>query len=58
MTVLVQKQTAKKFGPFWINLPKVRPQNFPDPTHFVSATFVFCGQKFGLLATLTQILSS
>ena len=53
ITVLVQNQTTEKFGPFFDKSAKYLAPDFPGPKHFFSAPFVFCGQNFGPLATLT-----
>jgi hypothetical protein len=59
VTVLVQTQTTKKFGPFSASFrlffdksAKSSAPDFPGPIQFFSAPFVFCGRNFGPLATL------
>jgi hypothetical protein len=58
MTVLVQNQTTKKFGPFsalFYKSAESSALDFPGLTQFFSAPFVFCGRNFGPLATLFSI---
>jgi hypothetical protein len=44
--VLVQNQTTKKFGPFVINLPKIRSQIFSVPRNFFGP---FCALRLKFL---------
>jgi hypothetical protein len=45
MTILVQNQTRKKFGPFLIVLPKIRPQNFLAPHNFFRSLLCFAAHN-------------
>jgi hypothetical protein len=54
----VQNQTTKKFGPFsalFDKSAKNSAPDFPGPTQFLSAPFVFSGRNFGPLATLRVV---
>jgi hypothetical protein len=54
MTVLVQNQTTKKLGTFFDKSIKSSAPDFPGPTKFFSAPFVFCCRNVGPLATLNK----